>query len=79
MRLHRKIILPAEGARLFQKITLSFDLLSKELLDLKHQGVVGRLNLYSRPSFAQAWLAPRLADFLDRYPGIDVCLSTGND
>ncbi|WP_286133296.1 DNA-binding transcriptional regulator DsdC [Tatumella sp. OPLPL6] len=79
MRQHRKIILTAEGARLFQKITLSFDLLSKELLDLKHQGVVGRLNLYSRPSFAQAWLAPRLGNFLDRYPGIDVCLSTGND
>ncbi|WP_250317905.1 DNA-binding transcriptional regulator DsdC [Rosenbergiella nectarea] len=78
-RLHRKITLTAEGKRLFRIINNSFDLLSKELLDLKHQGVVGRITLYSRPSFAQAWLAPRLGDFLDRYPGIDVCLSTGND
>lgn len=37
------------------------------------------MSLYTRPSFAQAWLVPRLGDFLDRYPGIEVCLSTGND
>ncbi|GLR13783.1 hypothetical protein GCM10007907_25730 [Chitinimonas prasina] len=35
------------------------------------------LRVYTLPSFASAWLVPRLADFQLRYPQIGLCVETG--
>ena len=39
----------------------------------------GRLTLHSSPSFATLWLMPRIGDFMQLHPDIDVALASGNE
>ncbi|MCF1427767.1 MAG: DNA-binding transcriptional regulator DsdC [Shewanella sp.] len=78
-RFHRRIELTPEGKRLYQRLRETLQELNREVLEIKNQEVSGLLTVYSRPSIAQCWLVPRLADFCRRYPAIQLNLLTGND
>ncbi|UVL22277.1 DNA-binding transcriptional regulator DsdC [Pseudomonas donghuensis] len=77
-RLTRRIRLTAEGERLYQ-VLQGFEAQLQEALQPLTTQVSGALSLYVRPSVAQHWLVPRLADFQQRYPQLSLDIRTGND
>ncbi|USD42989.1 DNA-binding transcriptional regulator DsdC [Vibrio sp. SCSIO 43135] len=78
-RTHRKITLTEEGVRIYQSLQKALNELNQEIFDVKSGDVSGPLTVYSRPSFAQCWLVPRIHDFNQRYPDIELRLLTGNE
>lgn len=78
-RSHRKIELTKEGERIYTAVNSSLTSLNQEILEVKSNEVSGELTVYSRPSFAQCWLVPRIADFQKRYPAISLNILTGNE
>lgn len=78
-RLHRRVLLTEEGERIFNAMSTSLDYLNREIQGIRNQGSSGRLTVYSRPSFAHAWLAPAVASFLEQNPAIDLVINTGNE
>ncbi len=59
--------------------TQNLDDINQEIIDIKNQEISGELTVYSRPSIAQCWLIPKIADFANQYPSIQLNLLTGND
>lgn len=78
-RFHRRIELTPEGERLFWVLKSSLSYLNQEILEIKSQELSGTLTIYSRPSIAQCWLVPKLADFDRQYPAISLNILTGNE
>jgi len=78
-RLHRKVVLTEEGARIFAAMSTSLDYLNREIQGIRNQGCSGRLTVYCRPSIARAWLSPAVKSFLEQYPLIDLVIKTGNE
>jgi LysR family D-serine deaminase transcriptional activator len=78
-RFHRKVALTTEGQRIFWALTSSLEFINQEVLEIREQALSGSLTLHSRPSIAQCWLVPRLADFSRLYPHIELNLLTGNE
>lgn len=78
-RFHRRIELTDDGKRLFIKLKDSLRSLNQEVLEIKNQEVSGKLTVYSRPSIAQCWLVPKIADFCRQYPAISINILTGNE
>lgn len=77
-RAHRKILLTTEGKRIYAALSRTLNDLNQEILDVKNEEISGTLTIYSRPTFAQSWLVPRIAEFKQRYPAITLKLLTGN-
>ncbi len=69
-RFHRKVVLTADGQRVFWALKSSLEFINQEILEIKNQELSGPLTIYSRPSIAQCWLVPRLADFSRLHPQI---------
>ncbi|MEC4726596.1 DNA-binding transcriptional regulator DsdC [Shewanella sp. D64] len=78
-RFHRRIELTKDGKRLFLKLKDSLRSLNQEVFEIKNQEVSGKLTVYSRPSIAQCWLVPKIADFCRQYPAISINILTGNE
>ena len=78
-RFHRKVMLTTEGQRVFWALKSSLEFINQEILEIKNQELSGSLTVYSRPSIAQCWLVPRLADFSRLHPQIDLNIMTGNE
>ncbi|PWC11146.1 DNA-binding transcriptional regulator DsdC [Brenneria roseae subsp. americana] len=78
-RFHRRVELTPEGERLFSVFKSSLNYLNQEILEIKSQELSGMLTVYSRPSVAQCWLVPKLADFARHYPAISLNILTGNE
>ncbi len=78
-RSHRKIELTSGGKRIYIAITSSLSTLNQEILEVKNNEISGELTIYSRPSFAQCWLVPRISDFQKQYPAISLNILTGNE
>ncbi|MGL4860946.1 MAG: DNA-binding transcriptional regulator DsdC [Enterobacteriaceae bacterium] len=78
-RHHRKIELTRDGQRIFWALASSLESLNQSILEVKNQELSGSLTVYSRPSIAQCWLVPQLANFVRRYPAIDLTILTGNE
>lgn len=78
-RSHRKIELTAAGERIYIAVKASLTHLNQEILEVKSDDVSGELTVYSRPSFAQCWLVPKVADFQKQYPAISLNILTGNE
>lgn len=76
---HRRIELTREGERMYAAMSSSLEFLNREVQSIKNQEFAGRLAVYCRPSFAQSWLTPKIADFLDKYPLIELVIYTGNE
>lgn len=79
LRLHRKVELTAEGQRLFIALQSSLEHLNHELNAIQNQALAGSLTIYARPSITQCWLIPKLQDFIQQYPLIELSILTGND
>lgn len=78
-RLTRKIALTLDGERIFRVLQRAMGELVEALEPVAEEKVEGRVTIYARPSVAQCWLVPQLADFAARFPGISLDLRTGND
>lgn len=79
LRLHRKVQLTPEGNRVFWALQYSLDHLNTEIKAIQNQALAGSLTIYARPSIAQCWLVPKLSDFIQRYPFIQLSILTGNE
>ena len=79
LRLHRKVELTSEGKRVFWALQSSLDHLNTEIKAIQNQALAGSLTIYARPSIAQCWLVPKLSDFIQRYPFIQLSILTGNE
>lgn len=79
VRSHRKITLTEEGERIYIALNKTLNELNQEVMDVKSGDVSGKLTIYSRPSFAQCWLVPRLYAFKKQYPSIELNILTGNE
>ena len=78
-RFHRRIELTRDGRNLFNVFKKSLNILNQEILEIKNQEIIGTLTIYSRPSFAQRWLVPKLGQFTKLYPYITVNVLSGNE
>jgi LysR family transcriptional regulator, glycine cleavage system transcriptional activator len=74
----RNVRLSYEGEALMRHVGRAFEELRRGMEVVSTRGPL-LLRLHSAPSFAAQWLTPRLADFLKRYPGMDVRLAAGTD
>ena len=79
VRLTRQVRLTQEGERIFNILQNAMGELSDALEQSSQAEVAGAIALYVRPSVAQCWLVPRLADFFERYPLVSLDLRVGND
>ncbi|AWM79543.1 DNA-binding transcriptional regulator DsdC [Gammaproteobacteria bacterium ESL0073] len=78
-RFTRKIKLTTEGERLYGVLKNSFSKINSEIHDIRSCELSGSLNVFSHPSVAENWLLPRLADFVSRYPSIQINIRMGNE
>ena len=78
-RFHRRIELTPDGENLFNILKKSLSILNKEIFEIKSQELIGQLTIYSRPSFAQGWLVPRISEFNKKHPYIILNILTGNE
>lgn len=72
MRMTRKLALTAEGARLLLTLTKSLRRIDDEIDDILYNDLRGTFTLGLAPIFAQLWLMPRLSDFQQRWPSLNV-------
>jgi LysR family glycine cleavage system transcriptional activator len=75
-RLPRKLVMTAAGYALLPEITASLDRIESAVLEVKQREGVKEQGLSIRvaPSFAAIWLSPRLKDFWQKYPDINLRL-----
>lgn len=78
-RFHRRIELTSDGERIYWALRKNLDDINQEIIDIRNQEISGELTIYSRPSIAQCWLIPKLADFMHQYPSIQLNILTGNE
>ncbi|GAB2664107.1 DNA-binding transcriptional regulator DsdC [Vibrio panuliri] len=79
VRSHRKITLTQEGERIYLALKRTLNELNQEVMDVRSGDISGELTIYSRPSFAQCWLVPRIYSFKQQYPLIELKILTGNE
>ena len=72
----RSIALSAEGALLLPGVRRGLDELQKAMRQLRQDRNAGALNVSTLASFLQKWLLPRLPQFQDRYPQIELSIHT---
>lgn len=74
-RLHRGIELTREGSVLFDGITTAFQDIENATKRVSRRGKRNILAIQSYTTFSQRWLIPRLMDFHETHPKIEVRLS----
>ncbi len=75
-RMHRGIELTEEGKHLYEGITKAFLDISNAARRVSRRGRRDILAIQSYTTFSQRWLIPRLTDFHDKHPQIEVRLSS---
>ncbi len=70
----RNLTLTSQGAALLPVLVDAFDDISSAVTSLKVERVGAALNVRLAPSFAAKWLSPRLRQFWNKHPEIDLCL-----
>jgi LysR family glycine cleavage system transcriptional activator len=70
----RPLELTAEGKRLFADVERSFDLLNASIMAMRQGVRRDTVRVAFSASFLQLWLLPRLADFTETHPGIDLAI-----
>ncbi len=78
-RFTRRIALTEEGEILYGTLQKSLVEITDQVRNIKSQELDGSLNISSTPSLASKWLAPRLKNFSERYPGISIHVRGRND
>jgi len=77
-RTHRAVELSANGKQLVAATGKAFAELARAGTPLPDRSRRLRLRLKVLPTFAAAWLIPRMADFINRHPDIDVAIETSS-
>ena len=77
-RTHRAVELNADGKRLAAATGKAFAELARVGSPLPDRSRRLRLRLKVLPTFASAWLIPRMADFINRHPDVDVAIETSS-
>lgn len=75
----RQVSLTEDGVRLFAVMQKTMDEISGAITQRADAAIAGQLTLYVRPSVAQCWLIPRLAEFTARLPDVQLDIRVGND
>jgi DNA-binding transcriptional LysR family regulator len=74
---HRQRLVPTDAATAYGKdISRALNLIQRSSMEFTANPGGGTLSLAILPAFGTRWLAPRLGDFLNEYPGITVNLAT---
>jgi DNA-binding transcriptional LysR family regulator len=71
--------LTVSGEVFVRHVCVAFEELRRSLDSVASEQGRGILRIHCAPSFAYAWLSPRLARFLGRKPGVEVRLAAGAD
>lgn len=74
----RLVQLTGEGERLLPKVRTSLDSLERAIDEVRVEGRSGPLMVSMLASFLQQWLLPRLPDFSEKHPEIDLRLHTSS-
>ncbi len=74
MRMTRKLALTEDGTRLLLTLTKSLRRIDDEIEDIRYNDLRGTLTLGIAPILGQLWLMPRLPDFQQRWPSLNVML-----
>ncbi|GLU28062.1 LysR family transcriptional regulator [Brucella sp. NBRC 12950] len=69
-RLPKKLALTGEGRAYVADISRAFELISNATANLKPQPI--KLTVSTTPTFASKWLIPRLPDFRNKHPDLDL-------
>jgi DNA-binding transcriptional LysR family regulator len=77
-RTHRAVELNAEGRRLAAATGKAFAELARVGAPMPDRSRRLRLRLKVLPTFASSWLIPRMADFINRHPDVDVAIETSS-
>jgi LysR family transcriptional regulator, glycine cleavage system transcriptional activator len=72
----RSITLTAEGELLLPGVRRGLATLQESMQQLRQDRSSGALNISTIASFLQKWLLPRLPQFHDRHPGIELSIHT---
>jgi LysR family glycine cleavage system transcriptional activator len=72
----RTITLSAEGATLLPGVRRGLEELQRAMRELRQDRDGGALNISTLASFLQKWLLPRLPQFHDRHPHIELSIHT---
>ncbi len=75
-RLNRGIELTKEGARLYEGVTKAFQDIENATKRVSRRGQRNILAIQSYVTFSRGWLMPRLSDFHNEHPRIEVRLSS---
>ena len=78
IRTHRAVELNADGKRLAAATGKAFAELARVGSPAPDRSRRLRLRLKVLPAFASAWLIPRMADFINRFPDVDVAIETAS-
>ena len=70
----RHVKVTADGLRFAQKLAKAFGDITTAADTLRPASASRRLTVSSIPSFAARWLAPRLGQFIDQHPDVEVVL-----
>jgi LysR family glycine cleavage system transcriptional activator len=77
-RLTRKLVLTPEGEQLLPELGEALDRIAGAVAAISRNLANERLTVRLGPSLAARWLSPRLHQFWQRFPEIDLCLLHSN-
>jgi len=75
----RRLILTLQGEELYSAASTSLGIVKNALSGLSQNREHSKLNLRVAPSFGVRWLAPRLHEFIETNPNIDVRIDAAPD
>jgi LysR family transcriptional regulator, glycine cleavage system transcriptional activator len=78
LRGNRTLTLTAAGAAYLPQVRAALELIARASDAVPGRKPTGRLAVSVSPTFGIRWLAPRLARFNDRHPGIEVSVDTNH-
>src|SRR5882757_2043445 len=79
VRHSRSVRLTPQGARLLTGVQRGLGELTRAVEQLRHDRSSGLLNISLLGTFLQRWLLPRLSDFYQRHPEIDLRFSASQE
>ncbi|WP_421913594.1 LysR substrate-binding domain-containing protein [Mesorhizobium sp.] len=77
-RRHRQVTLTEAGERFHADVSLGLSHIRKSAEDLRLQATGGHVTLAASTAFGSFWMMPRLQQFRDELPGIDLRIQTAD-
>jgi len=74
VRLHHKMELTDAGSQLLNKLERSFDMMEEAIQEIRSPNQRQKLNIFVPPTYATRYLAPRLAEFQQSYPELELSI-----